>query len=191
MSTHHEWRRARRRPASDSRHARMQAAARWPLDECLITEDWQERGQAAVVFVRKAPDGRYAVAGFVVDLLCFGVRDVRVELGVDRAGMHDLIDRIAIGRLVRADPRVLAGVVRAGEVWGETLGFPAHCDLVWARAIFDAIEAPDRPVGVGSQGRAVVQPGPYALPEALARVERSLGPNGAVVVARLPVTPMA
>lgn len=187
-------------PSLSRRASALRSAADWPLDECLANEDWRERGLAAVVFVRRSPDGDRAAAGFVVDLFCRGVRDVRIAVGepsrgrpgVGLAAVYDLVEAVGIGRMQRVDPYLAAKVVRGGDAYARTLGFAPHADYDWARVIFDRIDdaACVEPVPCGRFGKPVVLAETGAdLVRLVGRLEQRLGPGGYHIVAPLDVVP--
>lgn len=198
----HPARRARttRRPCAPApdRRALLRDAAEWPLDDCLANEDWKQRGQAVVQFVRRSQDGRRAAVGFVVDLFCLGVREVHLVLppprrGAGLAAVHDMLDRIAVpGTMRRMDPFLAAKVVRTGVAYARTLGFAPHPDYELAHTLVEGIDDSlcDEPVPCGRFGKPVVVPEPgLDLPRLVARLERRVGRGGFHLVAPLDVLP--
>jgi len=185
-------------PPLPDRPALLEEAADWPLDDCVANDDWRQRGQAVLQFVRRAPDGRRAAVGFVVDLFCLGVRAVHVVLPGPRkraglAAVHDMLDRIGIpGTMRRIDPFLAAKIVRTGASYARTLGFAPHPDYAWASALIDGIDDAlcDEPVPCGRFGKPVVVPEPgIDLGRLISRLERRVGRGGFHLVAPLDVLP--
>jgi len=85
--------------AQDVRYA---AAA--PLHACFVQERLFETGVGMVILTRKTDDDEFAIAGFLVDVYCLGVKDVLFR-ETDEAEMEMLL-----GRMEAATP--LAPVVK-------------------------------------------------------------------------------
>lgn len=45
------------------------------IDRCLVNAGWETGRTAQVVVIRKHPNGNFTYAGYLVDLLCLGVKD--------------------------------------------------------------------------------------------------------------------
>src|ERR1700722_9982765 len=58
---------------------RLLAATRFPILNCQIAESLEETGLGWVMLSRGSPDGRVAVANFLVDVYCLGVKNIFVE----------------------------------------------------------------------------------------------------------------
>src|SRR4051812_12775178 len=59
---------------------RLSAAARCPVLNCWISETLQTQGLGSVVLSRELPNGQVAVASFLVDRYCLGVKDAFAEV---------------------------------------------------------------------------------------------------------------
>src|SRR5437016_12107394 len=51
------------------------AASAGEVDACYINPDWRERGQAVAYVLTRLPGGTCAMATFMVDLWCAGLKD--------------------------------------------------------------------------------------------------------------------
>src|SRR5262245_16617550 len=60
--------------------ALLAAAAGLPVLHCWITDSLKDQGIGWVVLSRAFPDGRVAVANFLVDRYCLGVKDAHAEV---------------------------------------------------------------------------------------------------------------
>jgi hypothetical protein len=60
-----------------------------------VNHDWRERGQATVWVLRRGAGGRLAMAAFLVDLWCAGLKDAWGLLDVRREDFEDARDRMS------------------------------------------------------------------------------------------------
>jgi hypothetical protein len=66
-------------PSSTQRELGLEAAALWPVFECLITTTWQEPTNLAHILVAKEPPfGGVVCCVFLVDLACLGPKEAFV-----------------------------------------------------------------------------------------------------------------
>ena len=63
------------------RLARFESA---PVVDCLINDEFEERGLASVFIGRRSASGELAFAVFLVDTYCMGVKDCFGEVPVSR-----------------------------------------------------------------------------------------------------------
>jgi len=113
------------------------------IEACYINEGWDEIGMANIFALKRLPGGGMAMAVYLVDLLCTGLKDAwgRIDIGKDE--FHEGLDR-ARGRtdFVRISPeaawRLVSGAVRFArrngfrlppryERWVSVLGDPSEC----------------------------------------------------------------
>ena len=125
-------RRALRRAAAGSP---VKRAAGGPLVECRITAGWREQGIASIYIARQGPAG-LAVAGFLVDLWCAGLKDVLGYLDLTADEYRDMLDRAADragGETVPVPLDEAARLIAAGAAFARRNGFrlPADWDK-WA-----------------------------------------------------------
>ena len=71
-----------------------------PVDKCYVNADWAEQGMAHVVIVRRRPDGKFAMAVYLVDTYCLGVKDAFWRTSIEKLELDAMIknfeDRIAV-----------------------------------------------------------------------------------------------
>ncbi len=95
--------------------------------ECYIDTDWHTDGMATILVLRKAPDGGYAMAGFMVDLWCCGLKDAWGRLDITREEFHkemleSLSERLEIQECdCNLAKRLIAGGIRVAHENGFTL----------------------------------------------------------------------
>src|SRR5476651_853566 len=60
---------------SDNPVIRLAAAAAWPIVETLVPDTLLSEGIGQLLITRRVPDGRLALANYLVDVYCLGVKD--------------------------------------------------------------------------------------------------------------------
>lgn len=94
------------------------AAQSGDIEACYITEDYVDKGVAAVVTLRRVAGGGHAMAAFLVDLWCIGLKDAWGRLSVSRSDFEEIIGHSSrnLSTLIRTDPavarRLVAGAIR-------------------------------------------------------------------------------
>ena len=63
-----------------------------PVDKCYVNSDWQEQGMAHAIVVRRRPDGKFALANYLVDTFCLGVKDAFWRTRLDDIELKEIID---------------------------------------------------------------------------------------------------
>ena len=53
--------------------------------ECYINSNWHDDGMATLLVFRPAVDGDFALAGFLIDVWCCGLKDAWGRLSLTRA----------------------------------------------------------------------------------------------------------
>lgn len=101
--------------------------------ECWINSDWRERGQATPFVLVRQPGGAVAMATFMVDLWCAGLKDAWGKLDITRdefdriiEAMSDRMDRTLVKVDVAEVRQVVAGALRFAKQNGFRL--PPHYD---------------------------------------------------------------
>src|SRR4051812_12418100 len=110
-------------PYKKAAHGRL--AAVW------ANGDWRERGQASVFVFRETSGGGLAMAGFLVDLWCAGLKDAWGRLDVFREEFDKIVDGMderMDGQMAEVPLDEAAGIVAGGIRFAVRNGFrlPAH-----------------------------------------------------------------
>jgi hypothetical protein len=200
MSKHHAQKRAakaarRKKLAAERRKVakaesqmslatRVRRMAVAPIHACLISEGLSEIGSGYLIVARKASDGNVAMATFLLDLYCVGVKDV--ILRVDAASE---IDRFleALGDaqpMVAIEPTRARKLLRDLVAWSRSIGLAPHPDYAVAEPLFGDVSADlcDESFSFGKDGKPLLIPGPSDTPARIRkRVEalrRTVGDDG-------------
>jgi hypothetical protein len=118
-----------RRAMSVSPYKRIGQAGE--LEACYINANWKENGLASVQVVRHNPAGGYAVACFLIDIWCAGLKDVTGRLDLMREDVEFNLKRsresFELARIDLESARnLIAGAIRFARNNGFRL--PAHFD---------------------------------------------------------------
>lgn len=163
---------------------RMRRMAGAPIHSCLVSELLTEIGKGYLVLARRAPDGRMAMATFLLDLYCVGVKDV--ILRVDEASE---IERF-IEALGEAEPMIATEPPRARKLlrdlvaWSRSIGLAPHPDYATAEPLFGDVSADssDESFPFGKDGKPFLIPGPTDTPartrKRIEALRRAVGDGG-------------
>jgi hypothetical protein len=138
-------------------------AANFPIHEALVPAKLFELGVGHLVFSRLLPDGRIALAAFVLDVFCLGVKDAfvailrRDEYAIRRSSWSSAED------LQPMQPTCFRKLMEGGVAYAQDLGFSSHADYAVASQIFGDVQATDCPTRFESVGRPPGSAGGWTL----------------------------
>jgi len=173
------------RQESVSLATRFALAAPCPvLHSCIADSNW-DQGIGQVHLTRTLPDGRVAVAIFLVDRFCLGVKNAIAEI-VPRA-TYDIRYSPPVSGDNKAKPYPPAAVrkyVEGAVPYARDLGFEPHEDYHVAKHIFGDIDptTSSETFEYGQDGKPNYISGPNESPqrvrEIMATLLRARGPGG-------------
>ncbi len=175
---------ARKRQGQEGHGTRqvLTMATELPVEECVISQGWAERGLAHILLTRRRPDGRLLVGGYFVDTLCLGLKESMMVPALDPEEFEKNVKPNVFKDSVvfeACDPGVARAVVEGAIAFGDRWGF--HPNRRWedSRRVFEGIEAKPEGLVFGRDGVPclVRRPGEN-LTGAQVRLERKAGPGG-------------
>lgn len=156
----------------------------FPIHQCLVPERLFERGIGNVFLSRKMPDGNIAVAIFLVDPWCLGVKNALLKLMSRSDYLHN-VNRISEEEaLTETSPECVRKLVESAEAYAADIGFGPHSDYRWVKKIFGNIDAGacTMEFTFGHHGKPEFCSGPYDTPERCKHIMDTLlerfGPDG-------------
>ncbi len=165
-----------------AREIRRAAAA--PLHACLMQESVLESGLGTVFLSRKIGPRDLALAGFLVDAYCLGVKDVMFQ-ELDEDELEEMLDEAgAAAPLTPVDPPYARKLLRDASAYAHALGLPPHPDYASVELLFGDVvaDACDTEFQFGYEGRPFYVPGPTESPTQIRRridrLRRRLGDDG-------------
>ena len=172
---------AQRRELSISkpRHVDLSAS---PIADCLLSKDFEGDGLASVLLSRKISLGRYAVAVFLVDFWCLGIKDAFFNVIEGDDYPEFLAAEAARLPMAPVDPGYARKLVRDASAYGAANGFPPLDTFIELERLFgDVAASPDEFV-FGESGKPHYVIGPNDSPRyeryVLDTLEMKFGPDG-------------
>ena len=65
-------------------------AKNYPLHECLIDKEWQDRGLAQILFSRRQPNNKLIFGVYLVDIYCLGLKNTYCHANFSLEEYQDL-----------------------------------------------------------------------------------------------------
>jgi len=148
-------------------------AADYPIQDCLVPEQLFEVGLGQIILTRSLPSGDLAMAVFLLDVFCLGVKNALYTV-IPTQDYALQLRRIedSGGPLERVHPSCLRKLVEGGVDYARKLGFPPHADYAQAARLFGDIEAAACPVRYtyGQDGKPLYISGPNENPAQSRRI---------------------
>jgi hypothetical protein len=150
------------RSSRDERIAVIRRIAHYPLRECRINEDWKESHMANIIFARNRPDSGVAIASFVVDLGCLGVKDAFANPDIMLSQYARLMQENPNPQVI-FDPDCAVKLILGAIEYAKALDFKPHSDYYYSREIFGDLDANAcaETFEYGRDGKPFYVAGPY------------------------------
>lgn len=164
-------------------------AANYPILHCWIGNGIAEQGMGWVVLSRQLPKGMVAVASFLVDAYCLGVKDVFAEVlggfSYDAKYLRRMKSEMASRSASPAEGRKL---LEDAVAYARNIGLPPHPDYARAMLLFGDVNAAesDAEFTFGKDGKPFFFAGPRDTPERcrqiMAILDKTCGRGGYDVI---------
>lgn len=155
---------ARQKQRQSTLMGRMQTASNGEVLHSYVGTSVEEsNGMSAIILVRKGPQGQNALANFLVDRWCLGVKDCFGKLA-SPSECSEILDNFDEKLdLERVAPDVAHAIVVGGVEYARSLGFMPHPDYTKLEPIWTGIPIGDIPLGLefGCEGQPRYIVGPY------------------------------
>ena len=174
------------RQSADST-VRLKAADHWPIVSVLVPENLWSSGIGNLLIARRMPDDRLAIAAFLVDVFCLGVKNAFWKILAPRefdSLRHD-IERM--GKLRSVAPNYFAKLVYQAVDYAQSLGFRPHRDFQDAQLILAGIDPSQcgEEFQFGQNGRPLYIRGPSESPERARLIAHRVDELGGKYVVRI------
>lgn len=140
--------------------------ANCPVHECIMPGGLFEIGIGTVSIARRVSDDKIALAGFVLDVFCLGVKNAIFRVVSDsdyERYKSNLIETHEEMLLERTHPASVRKLVEGAVAYAEGLGFSPHRDYKNAKGLFGEIDSKACPIKFefGKDGKPFYIQGPH------------------------------
>lgn len=147
---------------------RLTEAVKYPILHSQATEGLWSEGIGQVMLSRLLPNGTVAVAAFLVDRYCLGVKDAFAFI-LGRSSYDEKFVRQTRSRFAVRDlsPPAARKIVEQAIAYARGLGIAPHPDYQTAMVLFGDIDASEcqEEFEFGKDGKPFFVPGPGETPE--------------------------
>jgi hypothetical protein len=156
------------RAQSSGLPGQLSAASKFPILHCWISRSEESEGMGTVLLSRQLPSGQVAVATFLVDRDCLGIKDAWAEVlhrtDYDEKFVRKLPSEIAMRDVPPAEARKL---LEQAVEYAHGIGFQPHPDYHKAVLLFGDVDPAqsDATFEFGKDGKPLFVAGPYDSPE--------------------------
>jgi hypothetical protein len=163
---------------------RVRRAAAGRLHGCWMHDVLFEIGYGVVILTREAAGGELAMASFLVDVYCLGVKDAFFRT-IAPWDLEEYLEQLGgADPLAAVDPSYARKLLGDAVRYAAGLGLKPHPDLAAVEALFGDVRADacDVTFAFGHEGKPFYVPGPSESPAQvrvrLAHLRRQLGDGG-------------
>jgi hypothetical protein len=151
--------------------AKVGRAASAPIRQCLLNGSLFESGIGTLILARGIPGGELAIASFLLDVHCLGIKDV-VFRSIARTDLEEWIAVVdETDPLVAIEPSHARKLLRDLRDWAESIGFSPAEDFEVVERLFGDVSADSCEVTFqfGRDGKPCYVPGPSESPMQIRR----------------------
>lgn len=101
------------------------------IDRCLVNANWESGKIAHVIIIRKHTNGNFTYAGYLVDLLCLGVKDTFYGFNQEQEQLDDLLHlHIREMEMIEVEYHLAHNIIFAGNDLAVEFHIPQHPDFI-------------------------------------------------------------
>lgn len=163
---------------------RMRRMAAAPIHSCLVSGALFDGGNGNLVLVRRAADGRMAMAAFMLDVYCVGVKDVIFRMS-DALEIEPIIAALGnVQPLIAVDPACARKLLRDLVAWSRSIGLAPHPDYAGTELLFGDVSTDGcaESFSFGKDGKPFLIGGPLDTPARIRQridaLRRKVGEDG-------------
>jgi hypothetical protein len=129
------------RQTSNDPTIRLAGAATWPIIDALVPDNLWKQGMGQLILARKQPEGRIAMAVFLLDTYCLGVKNALWRL-MGEADYRSFVrdQERKPGGLHQVTPEHFAKLIYGAVDYAHSFGFAPHADYRPAKMLLQGID---------------------------------------------------
>jgi hypothetical protein len=137
-------------------------AANAPIHECIVPSNLFEAGIGNIIVSRQLPHGQLAVAFFLLDVFCLGVKDAFFQVMSVPEYTHKLQSQAEFGSQ-QVEPAYARKLVEDAVAYARSIGLSPHADYRSTQQIFGDIDIEDCTASFefGKDGKPFYVSGPH------------------------------
>lgn len=109
-----------------------------PFGDCLINNEWQEKGMAVVYITKKMPSGKNIIGLYIVDVFCLGLKNTLYHFGLEDYEAEEFkTDVSSKHEMVPISVNEAHNIIYGSIDYAEELGFKPHKDFNITEYILD------------------------------------------------------
>ncbi|MFQ6037019.1 MAG: hypothetical protein ACE5L7_12015 [Candidatus Aminicenantales bacterium] len=124
-----------------SRRVRLiKNAKHYPLHECLIDKEWQDRGLAQILLSRRQPNNKLIFGVYLVDTYCLGLRNTFCNADISPEEYQRMkLTTFREAVLVPCSPEKVCKIIFGAVEYARGLGFTPHRDFALSRLVLEGL----------------------------------------------------
>jgi hypothetical protein len=141
----------------------IKRAEQFSIYECLLNQDWQEKGLAHILLSRKQPNNEFIIGVFLVDIYCLGLKNTFCNANIPLEEYEKLkLRMVGESSLITCDPVLANRIVYGAIEYARKLGFEPQKDFRLSRFTLGAPSEADLPYNIefGKDGKPLYIAGP-------------------------------
>ena len=166
-------------------------AKNYPLFECLINTDWQDKGLAHILLARRQPNNKLILGVYLVDIFCLGLKNAFSNANMSMEEYQklklSLLEETAISSY---SPGKACRIVIGAIEYAKKIGFKPYKDFNLSKYILEGLADTDHDFQLkfGREGKPFFIAGPDDNVEAiLETLRKNVGEGNFHFIAPLPL----
>jgi len=138
-------------------------AKSYPLHECLIDKEWQDRGLAQILLSRRQPNNKLIFGVYLVDIFCLGLKNTFCNANISLEEYQRLkLETFRETVLVPCPPENICKIIFGAIEYAERLGFNPQKDFDLSQFVLKElpINESDLTLEFGNDGKPLYIAGP-------------------------------
>ena len=134
--------------------------SRFPIEKCLINEDWTDSGLATVIVIRKHGEtGQISFVSYLVDVFCLGLKNAMVSVEVNEDTVANFISMYPQD-FTEIEYDECRGIILGAIDYARDLDFEPHDDWRNVKGFIEADKPYETKHKFGKEGKPFYVEGP-------------------------------
>jgi len=168
------------RQTSNDPTIRLAGAADWPVIDSLVGQGIFDSGLGTALVSRRMPDGGVAVASFVVDVYCLGIKNCFWK-AFSTFEYSEFLAKFEKGAAaMQVAPEYVVKLVTEAAAYARALGFPPHADYRRTQMVLAGIDPAKctETFEFGKDGKPFYIQGPHETPLMVKSIVKRVAEHG-------------